>query len=62
MDILKENWLPTMTIAQVLMSVYCLLIECNPNDPLVGSIARQYLSDKVEHDRIAKEWTKRFAS
>ncbi|CAF87338.1 unnamed protein product, partial [Tetraodon nigroviridis] len=28
-------------------------------DPLVGSIATQYLTNRAEHDRIAKQWTKR---
>ena len=31
-------------------------------DPLVGSIATQYMTNREEHDRIAKEWTKRFAT
>lgn len=31
-------------------------------DPLVGSIANQYINDRQEHDKIAKEWTKRFAT
>lgn len=30
-------------------------------DPLVGSIATQYLQNREEHDRIARLWTKRFA-
>lgn len=36
------------------------LIFGNLDDPLVGSIAQQYLHDREEHDRIAREWTKRF--
>lgn len=31
-------------------------------DPLVGSIATQYVNDRKEHDKIAKEWTKRYAT
>ena len=31
-------------------------------DPLVGSIATQYTSNREEHDRIAKLWTKRYAT
>lgn len=31
-------------------------------DPLVGSIATQYLTNRAEHDRIAKQWTKRYAT
>lgn len=31
-------------------------------DPLVGSIATQYLQNREEHDRIARMWTKRYAT
>ena len=31
-------------------------------DPLVASIAQQYISNREEHDEMAKEWTKRFAT
>ena len=31
-------------------------------DPLVGSIASQYVTNREEHDRIARDWTKRFAT
>ena len=31
------------------------------DDPLVASIAHQYLNDREEHDRIAKDWAKRYA-
>ncbi len=30
-------------------------------DPLVGSIARQFLTQRKEHDRIAQLWTQRYA-
>lgn len=61
LDILKDNWTPALTISKVLLSICSLLTDPNPNDPLVGSIANQYLTNREEHDRIAKEWTKRFA-
>ena len=61
LDILKDNWSPALTISKVLLSICSLMTDPNPNDPLVGSIATQYLSNREEHDRIAKEWTKRFA-
>lgn len=32
------------------------------DDPLVGSIAQQYMSDREQHDKTAAEWTKRYAS
>jgi ubiquitin-conjugating enzyme E2 D/E len=31
------------------------------DDPLVGSIAQQYLTDREAHDKTAAEWTKRYA-
>lgn len=30
-------------------------------DPLVASIAQQYLTDREAHDRTAAEWAKRYA-
>ncbi|CAJ0745244.1 1113_t:CDS:2 [Entrophospora sp. SA101] len=62
LDILKDNWSPALTISKVLLSICSLLTDANPYDPLVGNIANQYLYDSEEHDRIAKDWTKRYAS
>ncbi|PIK47248.1 putative ubiquitin-conjugating enzyme E2 E1 [Apostichopus japonicus] len=61
LDILKDNWSPALTIGKVLLSICSLLSDCNPEDPLVGSIATQYLQDKEMHDATAKQWTHRFA-
>jgi len=35
--------------------------ECNPDDPLVMCIADQYKTNRKEHDKIARHWTKLFA-
>ncbi|RKO97897.1 hypothetical protein CXG81DRAFT_14312 [Caulochytrium protostelioides] len=61
LDILKENWSPALTISKVLLSICSLLTDANPHDPLVGTIAQQYLNEREEHDRIARDWTRRFA-
>ncbi|KAI9297547.1 ubiquitin conjugating enzyme E2e2 [Neoconidiobolus thromboides FSU 785] len=62
LDTLKTNWSPALTTSKVLLSISSLLTDPNPYDPLVGNIAQQFLNDREEHNRIAKEWTQRYAS
>ena len=40
LDILRKNWSPVLTISKVLLSLYSLLSQPNPNDPLVPGIGR----------------------
>ena len=62
MDILKHYWTPGLRISTLLLSISSLLSDPNPDDPLVPEIARIYRTDKVKHDKIAKEWTKIYAN
>ncbi|KXJ25550.1 ubiquitin-conjugating enzyme E2-24 kDa [Exaiptasia diaphana] len=61
-DILKDGWSPALTMSKVLLSIRSLLSDCNPDDPLVGSIATEYLQNKEQHDKTAREWTNRYAT
>jgi ubiquitin-conjugating enzyme E2 D/E len=59
---LKAGWSPSLTVPKVLLSICSLLNEPNPDDPLVGSVAELYRSDRVAHDQEAKKWTLKYAA
>lgn len=62
LDILKDTWSPALTISKILLSITSLLTDCNPKDPVSPTAASQYLTNREEHDRIARIWTKRYAT
>ncbi|KAJ4474447.1 ubiquitin-conjugating enzyme/RWD-like protein [Lentinula aciculospora] len=61
-DILKHNWSPALSLFKVLLSLSSLLTDPNPRDPLVGSIANQYTSNRQLHDSTARQWTELYAT
>ena len=61
LDILKDAWSPALTISKVLLSISSLLTDPNPNDPLVGDIARIYIQDRTLYNQTAKQWTQKYA-
>ena len=59
---LRRDRSPALTISKVLLSIVSLLADANPKDPLVHNIAHQYLHNRDEHDREAREWTRKYAT
>lgn len=60
LDILKDQWNPTLTISKILLSVSSLLADpkCAPLMPEIGQL---YLKDKAKHDQTVREWVKKYA-
>lgn len=48
-------------VSRVVDLLLCAHAHALPEDPLVGSIAQQLLADREGHDKVAAEWTRRFA-
>ncbi|CAI4225359.1 unnamed protein product [Auanema sp. JU1783] len=61
-DLLRDKWKSTMTVATVLQSILSLLYQCNPDDALVTSIGCQYKEDREQFEKTARIWTTRYAS
>ena len=62
LDILKTNWSPALQIRAVLLSVQSLLSEPNTGDPLNTKVNDHWISDKKDAQKVAREWTVKYAS
>jgi len=61
LDILADQWTPTLTISQVLLSISSLLTVPNLDNALVPEIAKQYSNQREKYNETASEWTKKYA-
>jgi ubiquitin-conjugating enzyme E2 D/E len=60
-DILKSAWSSALKLSAILLSLSVLLANPNPNDPLVGDIADEYISNKKLFETNAREYTKKYS-
>ena len=61
MEILGDNWSPALTISKVLRCIRLLLKDPISDHALMNNIAKLYKTNRLEHDRIANEWTRKYA-
>jgi len=61
LDILSDKWSPALMLSKVLLSISSLLTDPNPDDPLEGDIAEEYLENRSKFNKNAKEWTRKYA-
>ncbi|VDK65626.1 unnamed protein product [Onchocerca ochengi] len=60
-DILRDRWSSSMTIARILQEIIALLYDCKPENALLENVAEQYVNNRKEFDATARVWTLRFA-
>jgi len=60
-DILKNAWSSALKISSIILSLSVLLANPNPDDPLVGDIADEYITNKKMFETNAREYTKKYS-
>ncbi|XP_050698539.1 uncharacterized protein LOC126986430 [Eriocheir sinensis] len=62
LDILQNNWCPSLSIAGVILTICALLSDPNPEDPWRRDIAEKYKTDRGAYEREAQRWTRLYAA
>jgi ubiquitin-protein ligase len=60
-DILKDKWSAALKLKSVILSISSLLANPNPDDPLEGDIANQYIISKSSFNNSVKEYVKKYS-
>lgn len=62
LDVLKDQWVATLTLRTVLISIQSLLATPEPNDPQDAVVAKQFITHHDIFLRTAKHWTNIYAN
>jgi len=58
---IKNSWSPALSLFKVMLSISSLLTDPNPKDPLVPTIATEYMKRRATHDKTARSWVQLYA-
>ena len=61
LGILSNEWSPDYTIGQVLLTIYCLLMDPNYDDPWSQDVGKLYKENREKYYATAREWTQKYA-
>nr|CDS31085.2 ubiquitin conjugating enzyme E2 D4 [Hymenolepis microstoma] len=61
LDILGSKWSPAFNVSKILQSVYSLLSNPNPDDPLSSDVADLYINNHESFLEKAKKHTQKYA-
>jgi ubiquitin-conjugating enzyme E2 N len=62
LDILKSKWSPAFQISKVCLSIQLLMQSPNPDDPLDTKVADHFKNNLKDAEKVAREWTKKYAA
>ncbi|MCL7047778.1 hypothetical protein MKW94_008480 [Papaver nudicaule] len=57
----KKYWTPAMTIIKTLLGICSILTDPDTEDYMSNPISAMYRTNRDQYDKIAREWTRRYA-
>ena len=61
-DILKDKWSAALKLTSVMLSLSDLLANPNPDDPLMGEIANEFVTNKSLYTKNVKDYVNKYAN
>jgi len=60
-DILKDQWSSALRLNTVILSISSLLVNPNPNDPLVPDIANEFVKNRKTYNENVIKYVKKYS-